>query len=352
MIIPQKEKTKKSVYISICVTFAVLGILYLILIFTEMYEVKSYRELYRELDLVKIIEFLPERKREMRQEKPVAEKIAKEEVKPEVIRTQQRVDLREIIPDGFDMDFDAPTKTISERTNPDPDQGSRKTLSLEQTTLGDVGGFQTINDRSFIQPGAMDQYGVGGHEGIRLQGGTGRGTGGASVDFEGGTALGGVRGRQEESGTAPQIGLRGLEDFGDRYSDLERIYRALAEWMKNNPAELPVPVRRLMAEDRWDPSFLSSRVRFEIAGRSFDMLLMCKEEIYEIHILLVEQSNATYLIDRNFQKESNSLRTGGVDVRQNTITAVQSNMQPAGLDRTQEFYQIFLSWWNTVSSEQ
>ena len=56
MIIPQKQKSKRPHYISAGITVAVILITYLILILTDMYEVRSQRELYRELDFVKIVE--------------------------------------------------------------------------------------------------------------------------------------------------------------------------------------------------------------------------------------------------------------------------------------------------------
>lgn len=105
-----------------------------------------------------------------------------------------------------------------------------------------------------------------------------------------------------------------------------------------------------MGDGRWDPNYLTSRVPFHTAdGREFDLLLMVKEANVELHIFLVESMNdATYLIDSGFQKESSSLRVGNVSYQENDIAEVDSQMREARSDDTREFYQVFLSWWETV----
>jgi len=354
MIIPPKKKSNKPVYVSASVTLIVVLITFAILIFTDMREIRSQRELYREIDYVRIIELLPERTPETRQPEPREEMVEEEVVEPDPAPPRQRVDLREVMPDGLRVDMEAPQRPITERPTDDiADARARRSLRIEQEELGDVGGFETLRDMAFDLPDGLDA-GNGGLDrgGLALEGRPGTETGGLAGDFrDGGGVLGGPQAREEDTGTSVEIGLRDIEEFGEDYDDFAPIYRALAEWMRQNPANLPVSVRRLMAEDRWDPEFLTSRVQFEAQGRIFDMLLMLKEEIYEVHIVLVERSEATYLIDRNFQRESNSLRVGGVDVRDGEIASIQSQMQAAGDQRTREFYQIFLSWWDEVSEE-
>ncbi|MDZ7765858.1 MAG: hypothetical protein U5K00_15830 [Melioribacteraceae bacterium] len=107
-----------------------------------------------------------------------------------------------------------------------------------------------------------------------------------------------------------------------------------------------------MTDRRWDPNYLTSRVPFTIEGREFDLLLMCKEADMEVHIFLVEsEEEATYLIDSGFQREATSLRRGSVGYQNENISEVDSQMQSVGSQKRQEFYQIFLSWWNTVEME-
>lgn len=137
-----------------------------------------------------------------------------------------------------------------------------------------------------------------------------------------------------------------LDAFGRDYQNLD--VREIIGWMKNNPSELPKGVRQLV---RYRPAFLSSVADFEMEGRQYELYLMCKESLFEVHVVLVEQNQATYLVDRSFQKLSTYLRKGQVRRTQdNQIIAVRSNM--ATNDSSDEFYSLFLSWWEWAQQNQ
>lgn len=145
--------------------------------------------------------------------------------------------------------------------------------------------------------------------------------------------------------TAPAASSEGgiaklpLDSFGRNYKDLE--VREIINWMKGNPSELPKGIRQLV---RFRPAFLSSVASFTMEGKQYELYLMCKESLFEVHVVLVEQGEATYLVDRSFQKLSTYLRKGQVRRTQdNQIIAVRSNM--ASNDSSDEFYTLFLSWW-------
>ena len=80
-------------------------------------------------------------------------------------------------------------------------------------------------------------------------------------------------------------------------------------------------------------------------------MIMVKEAIPELHIFLVEADQATYLIDRGFQKQSSYLRRGRVIYKEESIQEVDSQMREASSSQTSEFYQVFLSWWDSIDSE-
>jgi hypothetical protein len=69
-------------------------------------------------------------------------------------------------------------------------------------------------------------------------------------------------------------------------------------------------------------------------------------------VVLIDGNEVTYLIDEGFKKHSNYLRLGSL-TRQTDgeIMRFGSMMREASDRRTQEFYQIFLSWWDTVKDE-
>lgn len=179
-------------------------------------------------------------------------------------------------------------------------------------------------------------------EGVDVGRGLGEFEKDVGADLQGPTAYG-------KSGGAVKIGLKKLSDFGPEYDDLTGIYKPLVEWMKLHPAELPDVVKRFMG---YIPGNLTSWVHFSIGERQFEMFLLCVEESYEVRIVLVENREVTYLIDQGFRKKSNFLRIGAVDrLPDGEILKFGTTLEPAGNRRAEEFYQVFLSWWEEVKHE-
>jgi hypothetical protein len=355
MIVPQKELSKNRVKTSAGVTAGFLLFGYLTLLIVNVPKPELNRDLVREITELRITPELPKMETPV---EPTSENAANEIVSPveQAVQAPQRVDLSTVLPQGLQVDLSVNRSASNSATNSNEQSPSEsRSLRLEESDLSNLGGLQTLRDRALSTPvGAGRTPGSqqsGGSSIGMAQGssGTGQGAGlSGSAGLEGLSA--GVRAR-EGNQAGRQVGLKNLDDFGDNYEDFSPFFRQLIDWMKKNPARLPIPVQRLMADGNWDPSYLSSRAGFTVNNRSFDLLLMCKEELFEVHIMLVENTNATYLIDRDFQKRSNSLRVGGVGVRDGDISEVGSQLRPAGEDRNREFYQIFLSWWESVSKE-
>ena len=139
-----------------------------------------------------------------------------------------------------------------------------------------------------------------------------------------------------------------LDAFGDDYDRLE--IQALIDWMKKHPGDLPIGVRQLV---RHRPKFLSSVTSFTIDGKPYELYLMCKEELYEVHIVLVDGERSTYLVDRSFQKLSTYLSEGQVRrARGDEITAISSKRSAASGDTSREFYALFLSWWEQAKADR
>lgn len=182
----------------------------------------------------------------------------------------------------------------------------------------------------------------------------GSGLGDGTAPTAGGNADLGVPGRGNSNRgqggqAAVKVNLKGMDDFGDNFRNFTPIYRALLEWMRRHPADLPEVVDRFMG---FQAGNLTSRVKFNIEGRRFEMFLLCVESTYEVRVVLVENDAVTYLIDEGFKKQSNYLRTGGLVRQANAeILSFGSVMREASDRRTHEFYQVFLSWWDTVKAE-
>jgi len=210
--------------------------------------------------------------------------------------------------------------------------------------------------------GGRGAGGSGGGKGTGIQVGTsgatdyGSGQGGGGLGNGNGVGDAGLgapgrdgSGRGRGSAGSVKVDLRGLTDFGDNYRNFTPIYRNLVEWMRRHPADLPEIVDRFMG---FQPGNQTARVTFNIGGRPFEMLLLCVESSYEVRVVLLEGGELTYLIDEGFRKQSNYLRTGSLIRRPDgEIMSFSSVMREASDRRTQEFYQIFLSWWNTVKHE-
>ncbi len=147
-----------------------------------------------------------------------------------------------------------------------------------------------------------------------------------------------------------QIELKTLNELENAPGNLSPIYRPLVEWMKKHPHKLPGVVQRFMA---YSPPALTSLVRFSANGISYQMYLLCVESSYEVRIAIIKGDRVMYLIDQGFRKNVNLLRTGTITrLKNQEILEFSTNLQPAGDKVSQNFYQIFLSWWETVENEK
>lgn len=145
--------------------------------------------------------------------------------------------------------------------------------------------------------------------------------------------------RAAETGSNVAIAEYASESFDGSEAD------RLASWMRTNPQPLPVGVQVHM---NFEPSFLTSTTTFSSDGRNWELYLMFNESLRELHLVLVEEDRSVYLIDRGFQEQSRSLREGIVRRAGGEIVSVDSRSGIAGSDRAQDFYNVFLSWWESA----
>jgi hypothetical protein len=193
----------------------------------------------------------------------------------------------------------------------------------ERDATGGAGLGIGINERA-----VSDSLGSGARSG---------GAAGPAVTVE----AGGTRGADPE-GEEVTIGSARSEEPGRS----EAVQ--LADWMRANVAELPIGIR---AHVNYQPSFLTSVASVTRDGRSWEMYLMFNEALEELHLVLVEGDESVYLIDRGFQKQSRSLREGRVRRTDGAIVAVDSRTGVASTERTQDLYDVFLSWWESIRSD-
>lgn len=352
MIIPPKKQDPVKGLFSLLFTVAFCATAYFILVTSTVSDPDTTQLQMRELTQINLTRFQPPIQ-EPEPEQPEAEEPVPEE---EPVRememeetTPARVDLSDILPEGFRLtEPDAPTPESQTQRITDAQETSALAIEDSDITLsdrdhslsaGDLAGIASRRSRIDDDLGPR----IGMEDGSDIQ----IGRRGISDNGDTGSLLGTPEAREEQPGPA-EVDVRDLEDFGADYSDIGTMYFPLAEWMRRNSTELPVAVRRLMTDGRWDDNYLTSHTSFYIGDREYQLLLMTREELREVHIVLVQGNNAIYLIDRGFQQESNYLRVGQVGFRGDEIAEVDSEMRDAGREHTEEFYQIFLSWWNSV----
>lgn len=281
-------------------------------------------------------------------------------------RVPQRLNLDAELKD-FNLDLTQPTLAtpgpqkpaasgVDIKNSPAP---VRETTSLTESDFSVNLNYDATNLATRLPAGTRGQR-AGNEKGndIRLGsagdaptgGGLGNGTSAAVGGDAGLGAPGrGNANRGQGGQAAVKVDLKGLNDFGDNFRNFTPIYRALLEWMRRHPADLPDVVDRFMG---FQAGNLTSRVKFNANGQRYEMFLLCVESTYEIRVLLVENDEVTYLIDEGFKKQSNYLRTGALTRQANNeILSFGSVMREASDRRTQAFYQIFLSWWDTVKAE-
>lgn len=304
-------------------------------------------ERYDEIDWMR---FTPQPPEPVQPEEVSREKNPEKEILPEqpVI---QRIDLDQVL-DKLDLTEVKLTTQDFQTTGKSPNQSAPAHMdinNLDPAALSSDFNL-TMDNSSPLANVARRGRGrrSGGEQRVEVKerettgGGSGSVAPSTKADLKGPTA-------RKNRGNDQQTEIPAMADLDSDFENFSPIYRPLIEWMKKNPAVLPPVVKRFMSYQNGD---LTSRVSFAIDNRQFDMMLLCVEATYEVRIVLVEKREVTYLIDQGFRKKSNFLRVGSVDrLPTKAILKFSTNLRPANNSRTREFYQIFISWWDSVKHE-
>ncbi len=116
----------------------------------------------------------------------------------------------------------------------------------------------------------------------------------------------------------------------------------LIRWMRLRPGALPPGIQRHVD---WRPDNLTSSATIEHEGQIYELFLMARLSIREIHVVLVRGHETYYLIDRSFQREGRKFRAGTARRAGSVITGVVSQERAAASEEASRFYSVFLSWW-------
>lgn len=218
-------------------------------------------------------------------------------------------------------------------------------INLKKSSV--LGGLNTLlgdSSKKLQIDGRGNKRRGGKGSALRLASASSLSAGSNGADYGGSPSLG-APAAKNAGAAAVQIDMVDLGKMAGGEYDLSPVYHELVAWMKQHTARFPKVVNRFM---EGAPDDLTSLVSFRIDGRQFDMYLLCKENLFEIRVCLIEGNESTYLIDRGFKENSSYLRVGGVNrVASGDILSFGTTRKAASNRRTAQFYQIFLSWWGT-----
>ena len=356
MILPEPRRDrlhqKGKAFLS---TILLAAVVYSIMLLGSFTLEKPTRQIFREIDLASFappaldpeVPSSSESEAETEGEQSESTEPAASE---EVTSALAQLDLSALFPQDATLE----TETLDNSRQNRADETTESEISVETSGLSGLGDLDALNSLAgSTEPAARGRAGQRsdlGNAGISLAGGTGStaSLGANSQLGGGGSVVGGNVSRANNTGeTDMTVERMSLDEFGSDYDRLE--VQELIDWMKRNPGELPIGVRQLV---RYRPAFLSSVTTFTIDGKPYELYLMCKERLYEIHIVLVDAEASTYLVDRSFQKLSTYLSEGQVRrAQRGEITAVRSQRNAASSDASHEFYSLFLSWWEQAKAD-
>jgi len=356
MYVLQHTDSNSDKLVAAVVTSVFLLGTYFFLHWADLPKVQERTDMYEEINWTR---FKPKPERivaEPQQPKPAeVDKPVKVETPPAPApkpKAVQKVDLSSL--DLFKKETLAkPAKTLrtkAKSTDPVSSTRQKTRISLKSSSL--LSGMNTLSGQtsqrlSLPKSGrrgrsTSNSLAIAANTGSELSLGSGRDYGSAA-NFLGAPKTKSV------AGSAPQVEMVDMARMGREFENLSPIYTALLAWMRQHPADLPRVVARFMERS---PGDLTAAVQFQIDGRAFQLFILCKTNLYEVRVCLLEGNTSTYLIDRGFKEKSSYLRVGKVNrTPRGQILSFGTTRKEAANARAQAFYQIFLSWWENVKHE-
>ncbi|MCA9740163.1 hypothetical protein KC734_01415 [candidate division KSB1 bacterium] len=343
--------TAKQKTLTGTITFMVIAGIHLFMFLANIPS-RDFSKIYEKLDDKVWTQFLPQ-------------KIQPEEIEPEKIEPQkieppkERVETTPVLqPSPIQRERFDPEKlntrlqlgrlqqtpTVSDAASKREQQASPAAPSRQRAAFSQT-QFRLIDGSAGSLPALPSKTGSAASQAI--QAGRGKSLQNSAPEFQGSGSTPEIP--QEPSGqvATPELALG---DFNRNKIEVSEIFRALIEWVRRHPAELSPVLKQFLG---YREGGLTSKVQFSINRRHFELFLLCFEGNYEVRIALVEKSEIIYLIDQGFVKESQKLRAGTVTrlPASSEIATIETQPLPIGHAKNAEFYDLFLSWWESVKHE-
>jgi len=360
MISPEpREDESEQRRVAMLATTGVVVLAALFVAFVSVPDFTSPQEEFRKLDPQRFADLQMDPDPEPQESESESESESEEKENPEEAKEEaelqkapERVEAPDLSTDGINAN-PSPNQTPQQSQDPSSSEssGGNSSVEVEREEVGEVGGAETFDGPSetALPSGDNGQATSGSDDsGIAIAEGSGSGQGSSTGDDLGGgggeVAAGNEGQAGGEGGTSVEVSLKDVDQ--EDYGNLE--VNKLIKWMKQHPAPLPGGVEQFVG---YEENHLSSKLRpIEVEDETYELYLMCKESLKEVHVVLVQDQRAQYLVDRSFQKQSRKFRAGPVQRSDGKIVAVQSQGKPRG-DEADRFYGVFLSWWEDAKKD-
>ena len=117
----------------------------------------------------------------------------------------------------------------------------------------------------------------------------------------------------------------------------------ITRWMRLQPAELPPGIRRHVG---YQPENLTATADWVQGGKVYEIYMLVRVPLRELHVVMVSGDETWYLVDRSFERQGRKFRAGNARREGGVITGVVSEERPAASIEATAFYKIFLTWWD------
>ena len=121
------------------------------------------------------------------------------------------------------------------------------------------------------------------------------------------------------------------------------VVENIIEWVRKNHAPIPPVVQRHMD---YAPGDASAHITWDYEGDRYEIFLMAKPVITQLHAFVVHATRSWYLVDHGLRQEASRARTGTVTWSNGRITFITSSEQPPKGAEVEAIYQLLIRWWN------
>ena len=121
----------------------------------------------------------------------------------------------------------------------------------------------------------------------------------------------------------------------------------IVDWIKSTPKALPDVVRRHMDYLEGDHMSFTTWTH---QGREVEIYLLVRQGYDQLHVVVIDGEDSYLFFDRGLSKQASRFRVGSVSRTSGTISRIVSKEREITSDEAQNFYQIFIGWWEETES--